>query len=56
MILYNQDTKFHKCDFCHRHQTVVRQMITGLGGSAICDRCVEECTKILIARGFKLSA
>ena len=35
------------CSFCNKPDTVVRKMIAGPNGLAICDECVDVCNDIL---------
>lgn len=53
MILYEEDVKKFICDFCSKHQTNVKRVITGTRGTAICNECVDKCSILLTKAGVK---
>ncbi|RUM44476.1 MAG: ATP-dependent Clp protease ATP-binding subunit ClpX [Desulfurobacterium sp.] len=47
MNMFETKVPLRKCSFCGRDQTKVEALITGPGGVAICNHCIDECYELI---------
>ena len=45
--MFETKVPLRKCSFCGRDQTKVEALITGPGGVAICNHCIDECYELI---------
>ncbi|TCK06500.1 ATP-dependent Clp protease ATP-binding subunit ClpX [Phorcysia thermohydrogeniphila] len=51
--MFETKVPLRKCSFCGRDQTKVEALITGPGGVAICNYCIDECYDMIHHEGEK---